>query len=215
MKERFMKNGVFSLEYDKETLKDMVLELQEEIEILNENAKNNDKVVDNVNWENQLLKKENQELKEQLEDMTLCRDIASGHRQEVQDREVILLTQQKEFIKYLEDEIKELQEIKETELDYDILKDVIPELLVFKDVLQKYKEIIGDVKIMITNRIYEKLNNNIDVDFEEYYFSNLELENERLKRKVKKLKRKIRKLKNKNYDKQDVFVIYLQMEEEK
>lgn len=68
---------------------------------------------------------------------------------------------------------------------------------------------------MITNRIYEKLNNNIDVDFEEYYFSDLELENERLKRKVKKLKRKIRKLKNKNYDKQDEFVIYLQMEEEK
>ena len=30
MKEKFMKNGVFSLEYDKETLKDMVLELQEE-----------------------------------------------------------------------------------------------------------------------------------------------------------------------------------------
>ena len=29
-KERFMKNGVFSLEYDKETLKDMVLELQQE-----------------------------------------------------------------------------------------------------------------------------------------------------------------------------------------
>lgn len=63
---------------------------------------------------------------------------------------------------------------------------------------------------MITNRIYEKLSNNIDVDLEEYYFSDLELENERLKRKVKKLKRKIRKLKNKNYDKQDEFVIYLQ-----
>lgn len=30
MKERFMKNGVFSLEYDKETLRDMVLELQQE-----------------------------------------------------------------------------------------------------------------------------------------------------------------------------------------
>lgn len=29
MKERFMKNGVFSLEYDKETLRDMVLTLQE------------------------------------------------------------------------------------------------------------------------------------------------------------------------------------------
>lgn len=32
MKERFMKNGVFSLEYDKETLRDMVLEKQEEIQ---------------------------------------------------------------------------------------------------------------------------------------------------------------------------------------
>lgn len=32
MKDKFMKNGVFSLEYDKETLKDMVLELQEEIQ---------------------------------------------------------------------------------------------------------------------------------------------------------------------------------------
>ena len=32
MKDRFMKNDVFSLEYDKETLRDMVLELQEENE---------------------------------------------------------------------------------------------------------------------------------------------------------------------------------------
>ncbi len=31
-KQKYMKNGVFSLEYDKETLKDMVLELQEKIE---------------------------------------------------------------------------------------------------------------------------------------------------------------------------------------
>ena len=30
MKDKFIKNGVFSLEYDKETLRDMVLELQEE-----------------------------------------------------------------------------------------------------------------------------------------------------------------------------------------
>lgn len=30
MKNKFMKNGVFSLEYDKETLRDIVLELQEE-----------------------------------------------------------------------------------------------------------------------------------------------------------------------------------------
>lgn len=36
MKERFMKNGVFSLEYDKETLRDMVLTLQEENKKLND-----------------------------------------------------------------------------------------------------------------------------------------------------------------------------------
>ena len=66
MKDRFMKNGVFSLEYDKETLRDMVLELQEENKILRENAENNDKVVDNVNWENMLLKKENKQLKDKI-----------------------------------------------------------------------------------------------------------------------------------------------------
>ena len=40
MKERFMKNGVFSLEYDKETLRDMVLELQEESQKQKVNMKN-------------------------------------------------------------------------------------------------------------------------------------------------------------------------------
>ncbi len=40
MKERFMKNGVFSLEYDKETLKDMVLELQEENQELKKQVEN-------------------------------------------------------------------------------------------------------------------------------------------------------------------------------
>ena len=66
MKNKFIKNGVFSLEYDKETLRDMVLELQEENEILKENAENNDKVVDKINWDNQLLKKENKKLKDKL-----------------------------------------------------------------------------------------------------------------------------------------------------
>ena len=42
MKDKFMKNGVFSLEYDKETLKDMVLELQEE-------NKKQKEVIDKVN----------------------------------------------------------------------------------------------------------------------------------------------------------------------
>ena len=50
--------------------------LQQENKILKENAENNDKVVDKVNWENMLLKKENKQLednwnklKEWLEEM--------------------------------------------------------------------------------------------------------------------------------------------------
>ena len=38
---------------------------REESKILKENAENNDKVVDKVNWENMLLKKENEQLKEE------------------------------------------------------------------------------------------------------------------------------------------------------
>lgn len=40
--------------------------LQQENKVLKENAENNDKVVDKVNWENQLLKKENKQLKDKL-----------------------------------------------------------------------------------------------------------------------------------------------------
>lgn len=39
-------------------------QLQQENKILKENAENNDKVVDKVNWENQLLKKQNKQLKD-------------------------------------------------------------------------------------------------------------------------------------------------------
>ena len=41
-------------------------EIQQENKILKENAENNDKVVDKVNWENMLLKKKNKQLKEKL-----------------------------------------------------------------------------------------------------------------------------------------------------
>ena len=40
-------------------------QLQQENKILRENAEHNDKVADKVNWENQLLKKENKQLKEE------------------------------------------------------------------------------------------------------------------------------------------------------
>ena len=47
-------------------------ELQEENKILKENAENNDKVVDKVNWENMLLKKENEQLKDNWNKLKEC-----------------------------------------------------------------------------------------------------------------------------------------------
>ena len=46
--------------------------LYNENEILKENAENNDKVVDKINWENQLLKKENKQLKEVINKAIKC-----------------------------------------------------------------------------------------------------------------------------------------------
>ena len=56
--------------------KDVFMELfneminwKEENKILKENAEHNDKVVDKVNWENMLLKKENEQLKDNWNDL--------------------------------------------------------------------------------------------------------------------------------------------------
>ena len=46
-----------------EVYEQLIEQLQQENEMLKENAENNDKVVDKVNWENMLLKKENEQLK--------------------------------------------------------------------------------------------------------------------------------------------------------
>ena len=106
------------------------------------------------------IQKENQELKKQLENNSKINVADHKYASTCEDKVIILETQQKEFIKYLEDEIKELQKIKETELDYDILQDVIPELLVCKDVLQKYKEIIG---------VSDEINNLRRINMKYYY----------------------------------------------
>lgn len=47
-----------------EFYKQLSEKIQQENKILKENAENNDKVVDKVNWENMLLKKENKQLKD-------------------------------------------------------------------------------------------------------------------------------------------------------
>lgn len=50
----------------KEVILSEIEQLQRENKILRENAKHNDKVVDKVNWNNMLLKKENKQLKDKL-----------------------------------------------------------------------------------------------------------------------------------------------------
>ena len=53
----------------KEVVLSEIENLQQENKILRENAENNDKVVDKVNWENMLLKKENEQLKDNWNDL--------------------------------------------------------------------------------------------------------------------------------------------------
>lgn len=48
---------------------DEMVNWKEENKILRENAEHNDKVVDKVNWENMLLKKENEQLKDNWNDL--------------------------------------------------------------------------------------------------------------------------------------------------
>ena len=53
----------------KEVVLSEIENLQQENKILKENAENNDKVVDKVNWENMLLKKENKQLKNKIKEL--------------------------------------------------------------------------------------------------------------------------------------------------
>ena len=118
-----------------------VKKLQQENKILRENAEHNDKVVDKVNWENMLLKKENQDLKKQLEEY---KRLGFKH---LNDKCNKLENQQKDFIEYLENEINK---IKEQIKNYDIWHEVGTDInfLILKkqfniEILSKFKKIIG------------------------------------------------------------------------
>lgn len=117
------------------------------------------KIISELDYKNRMLDKENQELKEKLdkyenpEDMTLmmmwCTERVKDENQELEkqledaNEKILLLqasepmlnykkaleeTQQKEFINYLEGQIKTSAEVFR---------------LIYKNILQKYKEIIG------------------------------------------------------------------------
>ena len=125
-----------------------------ENKILRENAEHNDKVVDKVNWENMLLKKENQSLKEQLEEN---KDKINWYENFEINKTIDKLrikhnNQQKKFIDYLENGIYSI-EPKGTGInyncEYDSEEDYInameeqSKLNTFKEILSKYKSIIG------------------------------------------------------------------------
>lgn len=97
-----------------------------------------------------LLIKENQELKEELEEINkMIEKCGFVNIEQVMLSYCGLIAQQKEFINYLEDEkdrlARECSNIYEDGLGHTRLvnKDIFDEI---NDVLQKYKEIIGDDK---------------------------------------------------------------------
>ena len=83
------------------------------------------------------LEKENQELKSQLEERTKMYQNAYDYSQKMEGKTIILETQQKEFIKYLEDEIKHKS------LNATCMFEYNDTVLPLKEILQEYKEIIG------------------------------------------------------------------------
>ena len=136
MKDKFIKNGVFSLEYDKETLKDMVLELQEENQELKlELSGYRQAILEDKEMLG--LKEENDKLKKQLEenkDNYNCLLKQKEQFEYIMSKQIDYQGQQKDFINYLEDYLKlfDNKDIYE-EGSYDTIEEI----------LSKYKEIIG------------------------------------------------------------------------
>ena len=125
---REIKSGAFSMQVADcerniriqfEKLQQENQELEKENKILRENAENNDKVVDKVNWENEELKKQVEEYKR----------IGFKH---LNDKCNKLENQQKEFIEYLENE--------KNIYHYDISDYVYEDII--NTILSKYEEII-------------------------------------------------------------------------
>lgn len=94
---------------------------------------------------NQALLKENQELKKQVEKRTKMYQNAYDYSQKMEGKAIILETQQKEFINYLEDEINKWNYNYDSyNYEYEVEEPTAEELA--NKILQKYKEIIGDDK---------------------------------------------------------------------
>ena len=107
-------------------------ELKKENKILRENAEHNDKVVDKVNWENQLLKKQLEEANEELELVRCDLHNRTSERDSCYRNIEILQNQQKDFIEYLNSYIELLSN------KPDLVEEGQKEIL--EEILSKYKE---------------------------------------------------------------------------
>ena len=125
---REIKSGAFSMQVADcerniriqfEQLQQENQSLKKENKILRENAEHNDKVVDKVNWENLKLKKELEEYKR----------LGFEH---LNDKCNKLENQQKEFIDYINSYIKLLSD------DHDYIEERQKDIL--EEILSKYKE---------------------------------------------------------------------------
>jgi hypothetical protein len=87
------------------------------------------------------LLKENKELKKQLEEINkMIEKCGFVNIEQVMLSYCGLIAQQKEFINYLEDEIHSCEAVS------DLLFNSNKEMKVYKEILQKYRKIIGDDK---------------------------------------------------------------------
>ena len=102
-------------------------ELKKENKILRENAEHNDKVVDKVNWENQKLKKQLEEANEKIL-------LLQASEPMLEYKKALEENQQKEFIKYLTSYIELLSN------DPDFFDECQKDIL--EEILSKYEEII-------------------------------------------------------------------------
>lgn len=101
---------------------------------------------------NQQLLKENNELKKQLEEYKKdIKDLDNQNKRSFENMQLNqlevcnMIKQQKEFIKYLEDEIKQINPkiLDDGELNLRLDDIKYTQYLTYKEILQKYKSIIG------------------------------------------------------------------------
>lgn len=129
-------------------IKPLLDKLEQENKILKENAEHNDKVVDKVNWENQLLKKENKQLKDELKskpDAQITLQDDKGNKfMVIQTERIDMQVELNKTIEKLFNNWNKLKEWVNKHYDYYINnEDYVGGRLCFNDMKDKMQELEG------------------------------------------------------------------------